>query len=252
MSLILCPECHHKISDQASSCPSCGFPLLPDEKPHPDGTVNKPNDVGKSVTCPDFPSDMDNGVHVPSSVGRNHIKGYYNHGDNIVSLGESCSAWVYLRSKGIEIASNYETKLNLHKAQIISLSYSNRNDISGNDSDVRSQVLKNAIVGGALLGPAGAVVGGLLGASSKHKVAQKQGDGYLVINYWDVNTKTVQTLLISGQSEEIIEFVKVYQDEVASGNTENIKQMSGSEAAGCLLIFLAIGVIGGYILSRVW
>ena len=252
MSLVLCPECHHKISDQASSCPSCGFPLSSKVIPHPDGTVTKPNELEKSVTCPNFPADMDIGPWVVSRVDRNHINGYYNRDENIVSLGKSSRARVELTSKGIDILLNHESKLKLHKVQIISISYSDRGKITGSESDVRSQVLKNAIVGGALLGPAGAVVGGLLGANSKHKVAQQHGDRLLVINYWEISTKTIQTLLISGQSEEIIELVKVYQDEVASGNTENIKQMSGSEAAGCLLIFLAIGVIGGYILSRVW
>lgn len=27
MSLISCPECDHKVSDRASACPSCGYPM---------------------------------------------------------------------------------------------------------------------------------------------------------------------------------------------------------------------------------
>ena len=27
MSLVKCPECSHDVSDQAPTCPSCGFPL---------------------------------------------------------------------------------------------------------------------------------------------------------------------------------------------------------------------------------
>ena len=27
MALIICPECNNEISDQAKTCPSCGFPL---------------------------------------------------------------------------------------------------------------------------------------------------------------------------------------------------------------------------------
>ena len=28
MSLILCPECNHRLSDKAISCPGCGYPML--------------------------------------------------------------------------------------------------------------------------------------------------------------------------------------------------------------------------------
>ncbi len=33
MSLILCPECQRKISDRATNCPGCGFPLHSSEDP---------------------------------------------------------------------------------------------------------------------------------------------------------------------------------------------------------------------------
>ena len=33
MPLINCPECDHRVSDQANACPSCGFPLKETGKP---------------------------------------------------------------------------------------------------------------------------------------------------------------------------------------------------------------------------
>ena len=33
MALIKCPECKHKVSDRALSCPSCGLPLTPSAEP---------------------------------------------------------------------------------------------------------------------------------------------------------------------------------------------------------------------------
>lgn len=38
MALIKCPECGKEISDKASNCPSCGYPI---EALSPEGTVKK-------------------------------------------------------------------------------------------------------------------------------------------------------------------------------------------------------------------
>ena len=35
MSLIKCPECGNDISDQAASCPRCGYPIQPDSGVNP-------------------------------------------------------------------------------------------------------------------------------------------------------------------------------------------------------------------------
>ena len=32
MALITCPECSKQVSDQASSCPSCGYPIKQEEE----------------------------------------------------------------------------------------------------------------------------------------------------------------------------------------------------------------------------
>ena len=52
MAIIKCPECGKEISDKATSCPNCGFPLIkgqPEkEKPKEPSTVEK---VLKSSTA---------------------------------------------------------------------------------------------------------------------------------------------------------------------------------------------------------
>lgn len=37
MALINCPECSKRISDSASNCPNCGFPINPAKEPKPKG-----------------------------------------------------------------------------------------------------------------------------------------------------------------------------------------------------------------------
>ncbi len=42
MALIDCPECKHKISDQSTSCPRCGFPTRKAEHTNKSNTVAEP------------------------------------------------------------------------------------------------------------------------------------------------------------------------------------------------------------------
>jgi zinc-ribbon domain len=57
MALITCPECGQKVSDQATTCPSCAYPLkqseIPPPRPIPQGqplSVNIKRAKGTTVT----------------------------------------------------------------------------------------------------------------------------------------------------------------------------------------------------------
>jgi len=247
MTLILCPECNNKISDRAISCPSCGFPIASQERTLPSEVTDIPNDAGVSTIIPEIHADIDLG-HVIHGGGDGTLKGYYNRDENVVSLGDSCKVYVWLVSRGIKIVHRPSNeKYKLHKKQIISISQSDRNKLLSNETDVRSQILKNAIVGGVIFGPAGAVVGGILGSNSKQNSAHKMGDGFLVINYLDIDTKEAKTLLISGKSDEITAFVKLYQDEVASGKAEDelkAKSKESTTTPGCLIAIIVAVFLG--------
>lgn len=57
MALIICPECKKEISDQASVCPNCGFPLskpestvpIPVDKPSPATSIPKTTNHKKTI-----------------------------------------------------------------------------------------------------------------------------------------------------------------------------------------------------------
>jgi len=51
MSLLNCPECHAQVSDQAVTCPHCGFPL---KAGSPGPRYQAPED-SKSVKTPEHP-----------------------------------------------------------------------------------------------------------------------------------------------------------------------------------------------------
>lgn len=51
MALIKCPECGKEVSDRALSCPSCGFPLIKNDKICPECNTMVPTDADTCPTC---------------------------------------------------------------------------------------------------------------------------------------------------------------------------------------------------------
>lgn len=45
--LIDCPECNHSISDKATSCPNCGYPMITDKPPSKKTHMRLPNGFGR-------------------------------------------------------------------------------------------------------------------------------------------------------------------------------------------------------------
>lgn len=46
MALTSCPECSHRVSDKAVTCPSCGYPFVPVAAAGPGGKTNTPRRAG--------------------------------------------------------------------------------------------------------------------------------------------------------------------------------------------------------------
>ena len=49
MALITCPECCHSVSDKATACPNCGFPLSERQITPPSG---RSSGIKDGVRCP--------------------------------------------------------------------------------------------------------------------------------------------------------------------------------------------------------
>ena len=59
-----------------------------------------------------------------------------------------------------------------------------------------------AVVGNLIMGPLGAIVGGMSGIGTKDKMQVTQ---YVVINFWDVNTRTPQSILIQCDANQPVD-----------------------------------------------
>lgn len=194
MPLISCPDCGEKVSTQASVCQHCGCPVASNKAQHRD--LATPSSLGP---CPDLPADLSIGSQVLNWMGAAAFDGYYNSEENATPNYASGKVHVLLHKNGINITGKmYQSFLKIHNQQIINSQAVKRTAlIQGSKS-----VVGGAIVGGLILGPIGAIVGALTGLDTP----TKEYDGYFVVNYWDSETRTPRTLLVSGSWDKIDKF----------------------------------------------
>ncbi|SBV94863.1 conserved hypothetical protein [uncultured Dysgonomonas sp.] len=208
MALINCSECGKEVSDKAASCPNCGNPIV--------DSLNSDNSVSDGdselLEFPELPSDLNVGKQIVNWGFDAAIKGFYDRMENTISAIPHGEINVVLHTHGIQVYKGL-TFFPIHNSQIISIKTASKGEIvSANKS-----VIGRAVAGGLILGPLGAIVGGMSGIGSKDKFVDRY---YLIINYWDISTKSAQTILISGQKGQIDAFL---------GRHEKEKQINVSE-----------------------
>jgi predicted ATP-dependent serine protease len=207
MALIKCSECGKEISEKALSCPNCGNP------------INQTVDLIKTekkelLKFPELPINLEIGKQIVNWGGNAAFDGVYNQGENLITEIPTGKVKVILHTHGIKVVKGLTTFYPIHNSQIISLKQTSQEELSKTDKSV----IGRAVVGGLILGPLGAIVGGMSGIGNKEKLKNKH---YLVINYWDKETKSAQTLLISGNKALINAFIEKNKKEKIINETEN-------------------------------
>lgn len=190
MALINCPDCQKEISDKAINCPNCGYPLHQTETQL------------QEISVPTFPVDLTIGGQFMNWGGDAAFKGDFRPEDNVVRTITPGGVHVILHKFGINITNSFfVSELELHNSQIISIDFADTSRLLREDKSV----IGRAVVGGLLMGPMAAIIGGMSGIGQKTHLVNS---GYLVVNYWDRFTKTAQTILIRGNEiDEIRAFV---------------------------------------------
>ncbi len=97
--------------------------------------------------------------------------------------------------------------LTIHDSQIISFKSITRGELVAKDKSV----IGRAVVGSLIMGPLGAVIGGMTALSPTESI---KDISYLIINYWDKDTKSVQTLLLRSDKDKIQSFIAAYNKPV--------------------------------------
>ncbi len=193
MALINCPECEKQISDKALACPNCGYPI-----------ANTDNTTEDLLEYPELPSELSIGKPLVNWGGDARFVGQYDMNENVVEKIRPGSVLVMLNTHGIDVVTHFpQNHFQIHNLQIISIKQTSRTELISLDKSV----IGRAAVGAIILGPLGALVGGMTASNFKDK-------SYMIVNYWDVDTKKAQTLLISGNKNSIKAFINKYKTEL--------------------------------------
>ena len=196
MALIKCLECEKDVSDKALTCPHCGAPI----------EVQKTNNENQ-LKFPELPKNLHIGKTIydlkdsgamPGFKGR-VIKNEHTIINNNI-MDENLK--FVLHTHGIELAFGMtDESFNIHNAQIIELIHTSKTELAKDNKSV----IGRSIVGAVLLGPLGAIIGGMSGIGYKEKLADEH---YLIINYWNIHTKETETLIILSEESHINDFLK--------------------------------------------
>lgn len=222
MALINCPECGKEISDKAISCPNCGCPI---NQP----TYATPNEVEEakqpispyatnlqtSIPYPDFPSDLRIGQQITNWKFDAAFKAIYSEQlSTMKGILQSGEANVLLHSHGIRIMVGLSC-YDIHNSQLINMVKTSSAELG----QVNKSVVGRAVIGDIIMGPLGAIIGGMSGIGTKSAVVVTQ---YVAINYWVINIKTPQTILLSCDgSQNIDAFINRQKQENALNISEN-------------------------------
>lgn len=259
MALIKCPECGNEVSSSATSCPHCGYPIASKMSIYSGSEITTPNstdpnDVVVNEPFPSLPTVMNVGSQITNwSLDAAIQDAYYLAEVNYTHYINEGKVSILAHTNGICIKSGLNFFYISHE-QLIEMKFITHKQLTSE----KKSIIGRAVVGGVLLGPLAAVVGGMSGIGSKTKTI---GNFLLVITFWDVFTHQVQTILICTKSESV-NFINRVEKEKQKKNTPegnnfvcNILDDSGKisdekaiealKVVGEMNLAKAIGIIDG-------
>ncbi|MEN6569584.1 MAG: zinc ribbon domain-containing protein [Rikenellaceae bacterium] len=235
MALINCPECGKEISDKAISCPNCGVPLSKEISQ----LEEKNEEQVELLSFPNLPGNLDIGRQITNWAFDAAFEGFFDGRENTLPVIPSGKVTVLLHTHGIQLMSGLKF-YSIHNSQIISLKTVSKEELVKTDKSV----IGRAVVGGLILGPLGAIVGGMSGIGSKEKFINKQ---YFIINFWDKITQSAQSILISStEGLKINSFIARQAKENSLNITDNREPEPNTMpgwAILCIVVFIISVII---------
>lgn len=194
MALISCPECSKEISDKAIACPNCGNPMSTSV-----AVAQQPSEL----VCPDLSGNLSVGKELDFFLHRYYAT--FKRSENVMTNLLDGQLPIRLCENGIRLQAQgfFRKPYDIHKSQIISIQQTTQQELIRTPKSV----IGRAVVGGLVMGPLGAIIGAMSGIPANEKVKDKV---YIVINYWDVQTRMAQTILLLSEIMWAEKLVKDY------------------------------------------
>ncbi|XWN36814.1 MAG: NINE protein [Balneola sp.] len=182
---MFCSNCGAEVNSSDKFCNNCGRKI---ENPNIKDVVESSTELPAEV---DFFQDIGGRAWNAKNLTTNY------KGGSCIDVKEGPTAIVFHKN-GLKIHSGVFKKFEVPYSNIITVQYEDRDSL-GNYRTKDKSVVGRAVAGGLLLGPLGAVIGGMSGIGTKSKKLDQETD-YLIINYWDKSTKSNEVLLFSGKN----------------------------------------------------
>lgn len=207
MALIKCPECGGTVSDKAKSCPHCGCPIgEPEIVPPTEREISETN----VPQFPDLPAVL--------NVGKQIVNWGLNAAIQDVTYSYALNNLTYIKEGKVSVVAHTNGICIYHGLNFWYIHHDQIIDIKcipyQQFEQQNKSVIGRAVVGGLLLGPLGAIVGGMSGIGTKLKSLGKYA---LVINFWDVYSHKLQSIMIA-TSSPVDSFISKVESEKAKGN----------------------------------
>lgn len=189
MSLIPCPDCQTQVSTRAVACPKCGCPIANATRPA----------VAPEIKRPNLPEDLFvHGNDFRWSGLPDRISGKATIETTIPAWAGNDYVSVTRLKTGISLYADKQDSINLHYSQIAAVTFLE----ATKQKEKKKSVLGRALIGGVLLGPLGAVVGGISGTGSDIR----SFDG-MSITFWSLAQNQYMNLVIDSKSRDVKRFV---------------------------------------------
>ena len=201
MSLIPCPDCQTRVSTRALACPKCGCPIANEIRPA----------IAPEIKRPALPEDlMVHGTDFRWSGLPDRISGKATTETTIPAWAGNDYVSVTRLKTGLTLYARKQEIINVHYSQIAAVTFLE----ATKQKEKKKSVLGRALIGGVLLGPLGAVVGGISGTGSD----VQSFDG-ISITIWSLAQSQYMNLVVDSKSshvkpfvDSICEFIKPYQN----------------------------------------
>ena len=207
MALISCAECGHQVSSSAIACPQCGCPI--------NANASVPQPVIKE---PKLPCDL-RLVKKSSmfSLTPNMNYGKVAKDGQILGPPPGCRISIDRYEEGLQIFGIGDGITQLHYSQIVAMHHLEAVKVKKEGKSV----IGRALLGAVLLGPLGAVVGGVSGVGNKETAI----DGYRLV-YWNTEAKRYDTLSVESTFNGLANFCKLVQGEADKYRQIHVEAMS--------------------------